>query len=126
MLFAYVVFSGSGLSAGSAPGVGEAFGSWLGITSPLGVVVASCSTLGIGIAASLGAGVVAGSGLTVSVLGAGVSSVVSTAGLSVPAEANVPYTGIAPNVNTTASIRHSSLPDLEKLFRSLNLVSSLS
>jgi len=93
MLFAYVVFFGSGLTVGSALGVGAVSGS------------------------PCGAG--AGSGVSGSTLGVGVSTAVSMAGSSVPADTNVP------NINTTASTRHSSLPDLEKLFRSLNLVPSL-
>jgi len=119
MLFSYVAGAlslGSGLSVGVSTGVGEASDSWLGITSALGVDVSSGSPCGAG----------AGSGVVGSTLEVGVSSVVSTVGSSVPADANVPYIGIAPNVNTTASIRHSSLPDLEKLFCFLNLVSSLS
>ena len=119
MLLSYVaglLSVGSRLSVGVSLGVGESSGSWLGVTSALGAGVVSGSPCGAG----------AGSGVVGSTLEVGVSSVVSTVGSSVPADANVPYIGIAPTVNTTASIRHSSLPDLEKLFRFLNLVSSLS
>ena len=119
MLFAYVVPSGAGLSVGVSPGVGEASGSPLGVTSALGVGVASGSPCG--------AGAAAGSGVSGSTFGIGVSLAVSAVGSSVPADANVPYTGIAPNVSTTASIRHNNLPAFEILFRFfLNLVPSLS
>jgi len=111
MLFAYVVFSGSGLSVGVSLGVGEASDSWLGVD------VASGSPCG--------AGAAAGSGVTGSTLGAGVSPIVSTVGSSVPAE--MLYAGIAPNVNTTTNTRHNSLPAFEILFRFFfKLVPSLS